>query len=362
MASSYQPILNTTAQISDSRPLHLTYLPPIPASPKSGSSAVIPYVPESSIPELPMHLGNRKNTEGTGIGDSQHASKPSSAFSNPSFPPPSSHPSSSTKHPSTWSPSQDIKKKKWSTSLATQVKEQCQRSVRFSSPLATFAPAHHSRPSTIPGTSSGNATVSETPPHIKLGQLLENEGATPEHSGLSQEDLNRPIVVKELINLMVVLEDGMETKMKEMEERILAAIRVKTQGPPSYSPRILSPTPTRPENLPLCPKSQPHSSVEPGHPAYRTSLKPDHNRSSNEADLGCHHGHRSRHHWVQTGTHQEEETEARPRHHGDSSPLHIFHPPCQAETPPDPLSQERTTSRRSKHLPNTYQGCNQQFL
>ena len=80
-----------------------------------------------------------------------------------------------------------------------------------------------------------------TSPSIDLGQLLENEGATPENSGLSQEDLDRPIMVKDLINLMAVLEDGMETKMKEMEERILAAIRVRTQRPPPPIPRQSDP-------------------------------------------------------------------------------------------------------------------------
>jgi len=76
--------------------------------------------------------------------------------------------------------------------------------------------------------SSGNGTLSETPPPINLGQLLGNEGATPENSGLSQEDLDRPIIVKDWINLMAVLADSMETRMKKMEERILHAIQVRT--------------------------------------------------------------------------------------------------------------------------------------
>jgi len=240
MASSYEPTPRTNTQVPDSQPLNLTSSPPVPASPKSSSSALIPYVPESSIPELPMDMGNGKNTEGTGMGDSQHATDPSSSFSNPSLPPPSAPSSSSTKHASAWS-----------SSGATQKnKKQATRSVRFSSPLAAFAPARSAHHSTIPGTSSGNATVSETPPPINLGQLLENEGATPENSGLSQGDLDRPIVVKDLINLMAVLEDGMETKMKEMEERILAAIRVRTQGPPPPIPRQSYPRPQPSPNPP----------------------------------------------------------------------------------------------------------------
>jgi len=253
MASSYEPTPRTTTQVPDSQPLDLTSSPPVPASPKSSSSALIPYVPESSIPELPMDMGDGKNTEGTGIGDSQHATRTSSPFSNPSFPPPSAPSSSNTKHPSAWS-----------SSRTTQTKKQTTRSVRFSSPLAAFAPAYSSHGNTIPGTSSGNATVSETPPPIKLGQLLENEGATPENSGLSQEDLDRPIVVKDLINLMAVLEDGMETKLKEMEERILAAIRARTQGPPPPIPRQSYPRPQPiPNPPPPAPKANPASVRSP---------------------------------------------------------------------------------------------------
>ena len=243
MPSSYQPTPNANMQVPDSQPLDLTPSPPVQTSSKSSSSALIPYVPESSVPELPMDMGNGKNTEGTGVGDSRHATNPSSSFSDPSLPSPSTL-SSNTKHPSTLSTSQDIEKKKWSASQTTQAKKQSEKSVRFSSLLAAFAPALPSRHSTIPGTSSGNATVSKTPPPINLGQLLENEGATPENSGLSQEDLNRPIVVKDLIDLMAVLEDGMEAKMKEMEERILAAIQVRTQGPPPPFPVNLTPVPS----------------------------------------------------------------------------------------------------------------------
>ena len=133
----------------------------------------MPYVPESSIPELPMDMGNGKNSEGTGMGNSQHATTPLSSLSNPSLPSPSTS-SSNTKHLSTWSTSQDIQKKKWSASQTIPAKKQAGRSVHFTSPLTAFAPTRPSHPNTIPGTSSGNATVSETAPSHQSGSALGN--------------------------------------------------------------------------------------------------------------------------------------------------------------------------------------------
>jgi len=59
---------------------------------------------------------------------------------------------------------------------------------------------------------------------IDLYQLLDKEGATPENIGLSEDFLNCAATRKDLINYMAILEDSMEKKMMEMEERIIASV------------------------------------------------------------------------------------------------------------------------------------------
>ena len=69
MASSYQPSPETppaTVQIPDSQPAEDTDMETA-GLPTSTSQELIPFVPECSVPELPMDMGNRQNTEKTGL-------------------------------------------------------------------------------------------------------------------------------------------------------------------------------------------------------------------------------------------------------------------------------------------------------
>ena len=74
MASSYEPSPDPNAgiQAPDSQPTHpeVPFLSSPPTNPTAPSSALIPYIPESSAPELPLDLEGCKNTERTGLGDS----------------------------------------------------------------------------------------------------------------------------------------------------------------------------------------------------------------------------------------------------------------------------------------------------
>ena len=255
MASSYQPSAETrnTVQIPDSQPAGDTVMENTPAS---TSQELIPFVPESPIPELPMDMGNGQNTEKTGLGDSQHAHStpfPSSVctpFSDPSLPYPTSPEPlpSPTRFASSWS----------STASSTGGKK-ATRSVRFSSPLARIW-----SPKEIPDTFSEVGSSIQTAPQeeqvtIDLCQLLDKEGATPENTGLSEDFLNGAATRKDLINYMAVLEDSMEKKMMEMETRIIASIT-----------RARNPQPPRPDNPP--PRAQ-----NPRPPAQKPTLVPARN-------------------------------------------------------------------------------------
>ena len=74
-ASTYQPTPKPTTpvtQVPDSQTAEGAPMEMEPTDPGS-SQVLIPYIPESSAPELPMDLGNGQNTERSGLGDSQHA-------------------------------------------------------------------------------------------------------------------------------------------------------------------------------------------------------------------------------------------------------------------------------------------------
>ena len=94
--ASYQPSLDipNTVQVPDSQTGQDTTMG-VEDLPASTSQEIIPFVPESSIPELPMDMGNGQNTERTGLGDSQHIhSEPPlsnlTPLSDPSLPYPTS--------------------------------------------------------------------------------------------------------------------------------------------------------------------------------------------------------------------------------------------------------------------------------
>ena len=106
MASSYQPSpeIQTTVQIPDSQTAGDTVMENTPAP---ASQELIPFMPESSVPELPMDMGNGQNTEKTGLGiantPTQIPPHPTSArfptrryhtrhYWNPSHPQPGLHP------------------------------------------------------------------------------------------------------------------------------------------------------------------------------------------------------------------------------------------------------------------------------
>jgi len=96
MASSYQPSPEnpTTIEVPDSQPAGDTIMESL-GIPTSASQELIPFIPESFVPELAMDMGNGQNIERTGLGDSQHAhpEPPSSIltpFSDPSLPYPTS--------------------------------------------------------------------------------------------------------------------------------------------------------------------------------------------------------------------------------------------------------------------------------
>jgi len=115
MASSYLPSPATpnSVQIPDSQPTGDAVMGNTNA-PTSAPLELIPFVRASSVPVLPMDMGNRHNTEKTGLGDSQHAhlEPPLSiltTLSDPSLPypmsselphpPPGSHPRGQTQSP-----------------------------------------------------------------------------------------------------------------------------------------------------------------------------------------------------------------------------------------------------------------------
>ena len=237
------------------------------STPASTSQELIPFVPESAVPELPMDMGNGQNTERTGLGDSQHAhsAAPLSSiltpFSDPSLPYPTSTepPPSPTRFVSSW------------PSTATQIGGgKTTRSVRFSSPLARIW-----SPKEVPDTFSEASSSIQTNPQeeqvtIDLCQLLDKEGATPENTGLPEDFLNGAATRKDLINYMAVLEDSMEKKMLEMETRIIASItkarntQAPRQGnPPHPPPRAQNPKPSAPKPT-LVPARNPTTTHAPG--------------------------------------------------------------------------------------------------
>ena len=220
-ASSYRPSPETpaTVQIPDSQPTKDTAMETA-GLPTSTSQELIPFVPESSVPELPMYIGNGQNTERTGLGDSQneHSKTPSfilTPFSDSSLPYPTSPEPllSPTRFASSWS------------NTASQIGGgNTTTSVRFSSPLAWIR-----SPKEIPDTFSEASSSIQTNPgkafaKVDLCQLLDKEAATPENTGLSEDFLNGTAARKDLINYMVVLVNSMEKKMMEMEERIITSI------------------------------------------------------------------------------------------------------------------------------------------
>ena len=72
--------------------------------------------------------------------------------------------------------------------------------------------------------------------------MLETEGVTAENTGLSEDFLNRSTTQKDLINYMAVLEESMETKMKEMEEGIINFI-TRARNPTPLNLNIQLPSP-----------------------------------------------------------------------------------------------------------------------
>ena len=238
MASSYQPSpeIQTTVQIPDSQTAGATVMENTPAP---TSQELIPFVPESSVPELPMNMGNGQNTEKTLLGDSQHAhSDPPSSnltpFSDPSLPYPTS--------PEPL-PSPNRFASSWSSTASQIAGGKTTRSVHFSSPLARIW-----SPKEIPDTfseasSSIRTELQKEQVTIDLCQLLEKEGATPENTGLSEDFLNGAATRRDLINYMAVLEDSMEKKMMEMETYIIASV-TRTRNPQ---------TPARQNNRPPVP-------------------------------------------------------------------------------------------------------------
>jgi len=266
MASSYQPSpeIQNTVQIPDSQPAGDTVMENTPAS---TSQELIPFVPESAIPELPMDMGNGQNTEKTGLGDSQHAhsTTPLSSiltpFSDPSLPYPTSTEllPSPTRFASSWS------------NTAFQIGGgKTTRSVRFSSPLARIW-----SPKEVPDTFSEASSSIQTNPQeeqvtIDLCQLLDKEGATPENTGLSEDFLNGAATRKDLINYMAVLEDSMEKKMLEMETRIIASVTKarntqapRQSNPPHPPPHAQRPKPPAPKPT-LVPVRNPTATPAPG--------------------------------------------------------------------------------------------------
>ena len=239
MASSYQPSPETpnTVQIPDSQPAGDTVMEKTNSS-TSTSQVLIPFVPESSIPELPMDMGNGQNMEKTGLGDSQqaHLEPPWSVltpFSDPSLPYLTSAepPPSPIGFASSW------------PNTASQIGGgKTIRSVRFSSPLARIW-----SPKGIPDTfseASGSIQTNSEEERVTIDmcQLLDKKGATPENTGLSEDFLNGAATSKDLINYMAILEDSMEKKMSEMEEHILASV-TRARNPQTPRPNRFPQTP-----------------------------------------------------------------------------------------------------------------------
>jgi len=119
-------------------------------------------------------------------------------------------------------------------------------------------------------------------PFLNLAQLLEDEGATPENTGLSLKELNGMASKKDLIDFMAVLEDSIEKKMEEMETRILQAIRSnppKTQPhgpnherqPPAQTQRR-APPPETTRTTPASPQKRP-TNPSPPNPKTAQAVK-----------------------------------------------------------------------------------------
>ena len=282
MASSYEPSPDPAKiQAPDSQPTlpETPFLSSPPTNPTMPSFALIPYVPKSSAPELPMDLGNGKNTENTGLGDSQHAQgeKKDTGTRTPTGAPVTSQTAETTSWPS-------------SSPRTGQAPNPPQISVRFSSPLAGIV---GKKTSTIPDTYSEGATSqsrstgtnSRSPPFLNLAQLREEDGATPENTGLSLKELNGRASKKDLIDFMAVLEESMEKEIEEMETRILQAIRAipppKTEPhgpeyqmqPPAQTQRR-NPLPETTRTIPVPPQKNTHKS-QPTEPQDRTGGETD---------------------------------------------------------------------------------------
>jgi len=258
MASSYEPSPdpNGRVQAPDSQPTQLEapFFSSPPTNPAAPSSALIPYVPESSVPELPMDLRDGKNTESTWLGDSQHAHTGKNNGANKGTP--TGTPTTSrTTHPTSGTSS---------SSRIGPKPTNPQKAVRFLSPLAgILGRSQKMIPDTCSGDSSQTSSTGDHPQRpgpLNLAQLLEEEGATPENTGLSLKELNGMDSKKDLIDFMAVLEESIGKKMEEMEERILQAIHSKPPKTHSHGPSNQRQPPTQPQRqvpVPIAPKTAP---------------------------------------------------------------------------------------------------------
>ncbi|RPA98602.1 hypothetical protein L873DRAFT_1790188 [Choiromyces venosus 120613-1] len=196
-ASSFQPPQESPITVSQ-----------IPASsPLDTHMNLVLYVqvPDSQpTADIPMSLGNGQNSDGTGIGDSQHAA----------------------------------------------TSQELPRRVRFSSPIVSFTKTRE-----IPATDSGNFTPEQTKttlmPKSKKGKekAVEGPGNTlaplilTGDDGETILDLSTPELIREYMGsgtalttnvavtiLLTNLEDSLTQKMNEMENRLMAAIQEKRTG------------------------------------------------------------------------------------------------------------------------------------
>ncbi|RPB03336.1 hypothetical protein L873DRAFT_1787128 [Choiromyces venosus 120613-1] len=199
-ASSFRP--------SQESPITVSQIPP--SSPLDTHMDLVPYVQirdSQPMADIAMTLGNGQNSDGTGIGDSQHA--PTS--------------------------------------------QELPRKVRFSSPIASFAKARE-----ILATDSGNFTLEQTKatpiPRSKKGKEKAVEGPNSTlapliltgDDGETILDLSTPELIREHMGsgtalttnvavaiLLTTLEDSLIQKMNEMENRIMAAIQEKGTRQPT---------------------------------------------------------------------------------------------------------------------------------
>ncbi|RPA97101.1 hypothetical protein L873DRAFT_1791167 [Choiromyces venosus 120613-1] len=190
---------------------------------------LVPYVqiPDSQpMADIAMSLGNGQNSDGTGIGDSQHAA----------------------------------------------TSQELPRRVRFSSLIASFTKARE-----IPATDSRNFTPEQTKatptPRNKNGKekAVEGPGSTlaplilTGDDGETILDLSTPELIREHMGsgtalttnvavaiLLTTLEDSLTQKMNEMENRIMAAIQEKrTKRPTNRTHTPAQPHQAQPGSAPM---------------------------------------------------------------------------------------------------------------